>query len=749
MGFTKRIPEPLSATRSRFAFGEYDEVIIDGISYRPSESNEFGYTFRRTDLLSVAESFTHAMLSQRVNSGEIEHRRDAFLPDHAKRRLNLPTQELSALSLKQQQKAKYHESLIRAFLEMEAEGKVKRTEESVKAALAEIKFRASKYLSVPSEGDPFPAHGNTMIVPTKISASRLLKRVAAFRRDGMAALYDQGGQGRRSRRLGPDELALLARTVRNYLTMEQPSVAQVVEDVDNAFIAENLRRQELRKREAAGEKLGESTRPLVTPSRETIHLAGRKLDPFEVDIARFGLEEARKRNAPVGKGLELTRPFERVEMDEWQVDVMAPLAESGIWSILSQEEKSSLGLEEGKMARWFLTAAECCTTRCVVAMKLSRSPSKRSAMQTMDMIVRDKGVWADAVGAHSPWNMSGTPELIVTDCGSAFIDFDTRVGATDLGINIDAGPAGMPEFRARIERLFGTMANNFIGRLTGRTFSNTVVKGDYDSEARAALTAEELSEALVRWVVDVYHRRPHAGLNGETPLNCWNRLVGRYGVAPMPALGLRRRALGTRLKRTVSKKGISVLGIRYHSEVLARWFMHNTEKEVRVRWYSEDLGAIAVELDGKWIEVPSVFERFHGERAQTWMLAVREVRASVAAQKKIDQEVIFNAMTRLREINANAIARQWLFVDDYSKERIAELEDRYLIGFEVDETPDTLRLYPASDGLGIDLPTAPSVTQPERRARDPVLAAPNHASHAAGAPNAFADPDADWSFGDK
>ncbi|EBA05508.1 hypothetical protein [Sagittula stellata] len=151
MGFTKRIPEPLSATRSRFAFGEYDEVIIDGISYRPSESNEFGYTFRRTDLLSVAESFTHAMLSQRVNSGEIEHRRDAFLPDHAKRRLNLPTQELSALSLKQQQKAKYHESLIRAFLEMEAEGKVKRTEESVKAALAEIKFRASKYLSVPSE----------------------------------------------------------------------------------------------------------------------------------------------------------------------------------------------------------------------------------------------------------------------------------------------------------------------------------------------------------------------------------------------------------------------------------------------------------------------------------------------------------------------------------------------------------------------------------------------------------------------
>ncbi|SNT75891.1 putative transposase [Paracoccus seriniphilus] len=738
-----------SPTLPRFAFGEFDEVIMDGISYRPSESNEFGYTFLRTDRSGVAESFTHAELSQRVTSGKLKHRRDAFLPEHAKRRLRMPTQELSKLSLKQQQKAKYHESLVRAFLEMESEGKVKRTEGSVKLALSEIKFRAGKYLSVPSEGDPAPAGGKTMIVPTKISASRLLKRVAAFSRDGMVALYGQGGQGRRSRRLGADELALLSQTVRNYLTMEKPTIAQVIEDVEHAFIAENLRRKELREREVAGEAHGQSTRPLVMPSRETIRLEVRKLDPFEVDLARFGLEQARKRNAPVGKGLELTRPLERVEMDEWKVDLQSFLATTGIWSILSEEEKASFGLEDGKKARWFLTAAICCTTRCIVAMKLSRAPSKRSAMQTIDMIVRDKGVWADAVGALSPWNMSGTPELIVTDCGSAFIDFDTRVGATDLGINIDAAPAGMPEFRARIERLFGTMSNNFIGRFTGRTFSNTVVKGDYDAEARAALTAEDLSEALVRWVVDVYHRRPHAGLNGETPLNCWNRLVGRYGVAPMPALELRRRALGTRLKRSVSKKGIFVLGIRYHSKELAHWFMHNTKKEVRVRWYSEELGAIAVELDGDWIEVPAVFERFRGERAQTWMLAVREIRASVAAQKKFDQEVIFQAMTRIREINSDALARQGLFVDDYSEERVVQLEDQFLIGLEVDETPRTPRMRPISDGLGIDLSTARSNTQPQSPMEVSGHVEPKRHSGSAGEPDPFTDPDAEWSFRDK
>lgn len=682
-----------SPTLPLFAFGKYDEVIMDGISYRAVDRDDSGFVFVRTDSTGVAESFTHQELSRRVTLGKLEHRRDAFLPETAKRRLKIPSREISTLSLSQQQKAKYHESMVLGFRAMEAEGKVKRTEASVAAVLTEIQFRAGQILSVSSEGDDRATGGNTMIVPIKVSASRLLKRVAAFDRDGMSALYGRSVNGRRSRRIAPDELALMSKTVQNFLTMERPTVAQVIEDVRDAFIAEN----HLRKNE--GKPL------LIMPSRETIRHAVRSLDPFEVDIARFGLDEARKRNAPVGKGLELTRPLERVEMDEWKVDLFSLMAQNGLWSVLSDEEKASLGYEEGKKPRWYLTAAICATTRCILGMKLSRAPSGRSAMQTIDMIVRDKGVLADALGAQSPWNMSGTPELIVTDCGSAFIDFDTRAGATDLGIHIDAGPAGMPELRARIERMFGTMSTKLISRFSGRTFSNTIQKGDYDAEARAALTTDDLSEALVRWVVDVYHRTPHAGLNGETPANCWKRLVAQYGVAPMPCVKLRRNALGTRLKRTVAKTGITVLGIRYHSEALARWFMHSTSREVRVRWYSEDLGAISVELNGEWIEVPSVFERFQGQRAQTWIMAVREIQASVAAQKKVDEEVIFNAMNRIREINSNAMARIGLMVEDYSRERIASFENGMLIGFNVDETPrDAMRL--SSTGMGLELPTA-------------------------------------------
>jgi putative transposase len=54
-----------------------------------------------------------------------------------------------------------------------------------------------------------------------------------------------------------------------------------------------------------------------------------------------------------------------------------------------------------------------------------------------------------------------------------------------------------------------------------RHLRHTIQNGDYDAEARAALTTEDLSEALDGRVVDVYHRTPHAA-SGTTPANCWN-----------------------------------------------------------------------------------------------------------------------------------------------------------------------------------------------------------------------------------
>lgn len=60
-----------------------------------------------------------------------------------------------------------------------------------------------------------------------------------------------------------------------------------------------------------------------TPGRDAIRRAIKKLDPFRVMVARHGREYAIKKLRPVNKGLEVSRPGERVEMDEWCIDLQS------------------------------------------------------------------------------------------------------------------------------------------------------------------------------------------------------------------------------------------------------------------------------------------------------------------------------------------------------------------------------------------------------------------------------------------
>ena len=59
-----------------------------------------------------------------------------------------------------------------------------------------------------------------------------------------------------------------------------------------------------------------------------------------------------------------------------------------------------------------------------------------------------------------------------------------------------------------IERLLGTILRE-IHNLPGTTFSNPRERGEYDSEAKAAMTLAELEKWLATYIVEVYHQRMH------------------------------------------------------------------------------------------------------------------------------------------------------------------------------------------------------------------------------------------------
>lgn len=663
-----------SPTSPKFAFDQYDEVIINDISFRPMQQRDEGYLFVRTDKTGVAQSFGHGELAQLATLGDLTHKPGAFLPEGARKSLTTQGNLTAALTGDVAERLKIRGAFVLAFIDLQTEGIAKRTDDAIKSVMPVLCKKAAEYYS-PAKQDEnewsgerrkgSKKHGGKTTVALEGVSPRTLRRWLKLHDEGgLHALMDQRSKsGFRERRLPSEALAILYECVRNYATPQCLTIVQIVDDVREAFRAANVVRD------------AEGHSPLKCPSRETIRIAIDDLDPYDTMVARKGVEAARKHFAPVARGLALQRPLQRVEMDEWRVDLVSLMSCSLGMSYFSDEDIKRLGLT-GKKKRFWLTVIMCATTRCILGMRLSRTPTSQSALQTVELMLQDKGVWADAAGALSPWNMQGKPELLVTDCGSAFTSVDFISAMEDLGIRAERAPAGFPEMRARIERLFRTMGTSLLPRLTGRTFSNVIERGDYDSKAKAALTVDDLCEALVRWVVDYYHLKPHDGLGGQAPIDCWNDLIEQYGVQPAPSLRHRRLVFGTHLSKTVKKAGIEIMKVNYHSERLARWMFANRDRKVNVRFYREDMGAIEVQMDGEWFEVPAVHDFFGGVPLRVWRASLNMLANSSQRDYELNDDTMMQAIEHIKSINGRAMDRIGLLTEDCSRERIEKEENR-------------------------------------------------------------------------
>ncbi len=97
-------------------------------------------------------------------------------------------------------------------------------------------------------------------------------------------------------------------------------------------------------------------------------------------IARHGREYAIKQLRPVGQGLEVSRPGERVEMDEWCIDLQSIIHSADLKEFFGDELLVLIGLN-GETARWWLVLAIDCRTKIILGMKLTRNPLTSAAQE--------------------------------------------------------------------------------------------------------------------------------------------------------------------------------------------------------------------------------------------------------------------------------------------------------------------------------------------------------------------------------
>jgi putative transposase len=428
-----------------------------------------------------------------------------------------------------------------------------------------------------------------------------------------------------------DEFLHLNNAIRAACSLTKPDIAQIHRDMERVMTAEN--------------KMRGPDNQLRIPCVETLRNRFNAMPEMWRDLGREGKAAARNEWQPEHGGIDVIRPLERVECDDHETDLQTLLVKIGIWKTMSKAERKKV-----KRIRLTITAMICVATRCIVALHVSAEPpSLKSAMTALEMSTRDKSEIARRLGCHTPWPQGGTSETVAVDSAVYFAHRPYRVALNDLGTEIFLPPAGAASWRGFIERWFQTFAHQMFNYFDGRTWSSIGEKGDYDSEACAAMVADLVAECMIRWCVDAYHNAPHSQLNESTPLNRWYELARDHGVQPGPTGALRTHCFGTYVTRKASKKGLRIAGLYFQSRELQQIRRQNSKNPIVGRVNNHNLGAISVLTPQGWIEVPCVHKELEGVSIWRWLATAERLKLYNRENAKVSRQTLLDTFAWLMQ----------------------------------------------------------------------------------------------------
>jgi putative transposase len=284
----------------------------------------------------------------------------------------------------------------------------------------------------------------------------------------------------------------------------------------------------------------------------------------------------------------ITRALERVEIDHTLVDT----------HLIDRLDGRPIG-------RPWLTIAIDVGTRAVLGFVLTlEHPSRLSAALCVQHAIFPKETWLKSIGAVSSWPMFGRMELIYTDNGAEFRSLSFRLGCQRHGIRNDYRPVRTPRYGGTVERLIGTFMRR-MRLIPGNTYNEILGTRTPYAEQNAVLTLEDLD----RWFaneVTAYHHETHRTL-GRSPISAWESawrspqglVLPRYPADPQTVL----TDLLPHQSRVISREGIFVNGLRYHSSALEPYVKPEVRQIVRID--PRDITAVYLERsEGGHLRVP-------------------------------------------------------------------------------------------------------------------------------------------------
>lgn len=655
---------------AQFRISDEDRIDLASTSYRLHSQDADGTVLRQIGDPSISLSYKLDEFRNLLDEGGARLHRRALAADVAKARLRMREEYLSVLPEKTRLKVLWQEQICLTFLRFENDERVTRSAASMAKMLPLIYTEVCAFTYSGRYCGRKPNSNDVIKTYPQPSRTTVLRWLRTYTDNGcelISLLPKKRDTGKGQRKLAVEIEKLITKLLSEFLKDQRFKPGQMWPKVNDSV------------RKLNEERAQADLPPLAPPCKDTILNRIRALDPFSTYASRHSLSAAKKRFCQYETGLETLEPLERVEIDEWCIDLITIFEASGIFEHMSIEQLASLN----RGRRWLYLAIDC-ATRCVVGMRLATTANAKDAIRTVEDITRDKSYLALAAGCESKWDQHGAIVEIVCDQGGAFRSEEFRIAVRDLETTLTFPPGGLPHLRASVERIFGTLSVSLTALLTGRTFSNPKERGDYDAKARAALTDDDLIRALILYVVDVYHNRPHGGLMGETPANCWRRLCKDTPPYASPDLPTRIAVFGEEVRRKVRGNGVHVLGVPYVCDPLRMLHMHSRQRSVRVRIDTEDLGHVSVCINDEWHIAKPLVPNLKGISVMRWRSAIADVRARNLTASKFSEATITRALSKISQLNADAMRLMRLTPTKVTAEAIERAEQQLLAHLTID-----------------------------------------------------------------
>jgi len=680
------IPRNLPGSVPTYLFAPTALIVIDKTEYRSVETSDIGHVFKPLKHPERREFFSHVQVFDLLNTGRLDFDQEHFAEGRAKSRARFEEARVVDLPDDEMSRVTAFGLGCEIFLRMKEEARRDRSLPRVSLTDASLD-RVLPLIEAEVNGKKRAGTSATVKMPSNRQFRRILHRFIEGGYDVMALVKRcSGSKGRPSVHAAADLLVWMDKAA-EFADPRKPKMSVLYRELEADILKLNATRS------------ANSLLPHKMPTRKVFEKLIKDLDAYWVCERREGVDAAKRKFFISSKGVEAQRPGERVEMDEWTVDILTWITWIGLYNKLSEEQRKKL-----KSTRLRVVVAIDVATRCILALRFTQGAADaQNAIDAIEMMVTNKANLARLAGATSLWPYHLTPELLVTDNGGPFNNHRVRAVTRSMGMMHMFPQAGRPQMRGAIESVLKTFSKQFLYWFEGQTFGDIFEKGDLDPSKRVTLSMDELNRLLVQAIIDIYHHVPHEGLCGETPHNAWMRLSRLYGVMPPPPARIRRHIFGSKVTRVVTDHGVEIFGIYYQSRELQEMRM-KTKSTVDIRVDPYDLKTISVWNGTGWLSVDATAAIPPDLSIWEWTGAMREVALENSQNRKRHLSTMLDAVNRLRLSGDAARARANLATVSMTAEKMIDLQIRYfdavtLIDDLKDRDPTLVPLLVAEDPL--------------------------------------------------